>query len=61
MGGSGIMLHDRLFRQVNHGWVRGLRLLVLLLLLGEARRLDIAGGWLLPIPSNEAPEEPRMI
>lgn len=52
------MLHDRLFRQVNHGWVRGLRLLVLLLLLGEARRLDIAGGWLLPIPSNEAPEEP---
>ena len=56
------MLDDRLFRQVNRGWVLGLRLLVLgQLSLGVASRFDVAAGRLLSIPGNETPEEPRMI
>jgi len=54
------MLYNRLFRQVDRGWMGGLRVLLLLLLLflGETRRFSVSAGCLLPVPSNEAPEEP---
>jgi hypothetical protein len=59
------MLYNRLFRQVDRGWMQRLRLLLLLLLLWllllplrEPRRFGVAAGRLLPIPGNETPEEP---
>ena len=59
MGRGGIMLYDRLFCQVNRGWMLGLGLLLLLLLsLRVASRFDVATGYLLPIPGNKTPEEP---
>ena len=63
MGGDGVVLHDRLLRQVDCGWMDGLGLVVLLLLLSmrEAWHFGIAVRCLLSVPSDETPEEPRMI
>lgn len=57
------MLHDRLFSQVNGGWVWELRLLLLLQRLGlltlrVAGYRGVATGGLLPISSDKTSEEP---
>ena len=57
MGGGGVVLHDRLFGQVDRRWVDGMRLL-LLLCMGEVGRFVVTTGGLLPITGDKTSQEP---
>jgi len=63
VGGGGVVLYNRLFRQVDRRWMQGMRLLLLLLLLPvrEVRGFGVATGCLLPITGDKTPQKPRMV